>query len=184
MKEVLICARAGQGAITTASLLGESGFRIGKYALSFPHFGAARMGAPMNAFVRLDDKPIRLRSQIYEPDYLLVIDPTLLTATDVLKKLKEETIILINKREGTPLPEVKKGKVFSIPADEISKRIIGKPFANTVLLGAFSAATREIELDALCEAIGDRFKGEIAEKNKEMAKEGYRYIKKSEVSSQ
>lgn len=176
MKEILICARAGQGAITTASLLGEAAFRRGKYALSFPHFGAARMGAPMNAFVRLDSKPIRLRSQIEHPDYILVIDPTLLIATDVLKKLKEETLILVNKREAFPLPKVEKGRLSSIPADEISQRIIGKPFANTVLLGAFAAATKEIELNVLCEVIEDRFKGEVAEKNKEMAKEGYNYV--------
>ena len=78
MREIKIYARAGQGAITTATILGQALFQKGKYAYAFPHFGAARMGAPMNAFVRVDDKPIRLRSQIYEPDYVMIVDSTLM----------------------------------------------------------------------------------------------------------
>ena len=78
MKEIRIHARAGQGAITTAALLGEAYFKEGKYPYAFPSFGAARMGAPMNAFVRVDSKPVRLRSQIYEPDYLIIADATLM----------------------------------------------------------------------------------------------------------
>ena len=88
MKEVKIYARAGQGAITTATILGEALFHQDMYAYAFPHFGAARMGAPMNAFIRFDDKPVRLRSQIYNPDYVIVIDPTLINSQKCFANLK------------------------------------------------------------------------------------------------
>ncbi|UCC60506.1 MAG: 2-oxoacid:acceptor oxidoreductase family protein, partial [Dehalococcoidia bacterium] len=87
MKEIRVHARAGQGAITTATILANAAFEDNKYALTFPPFGAARMGAPMNAFVRIGDAPIRVRSQIYTPDYVLVQDPTLLRGYDVVAGL-------------------------------------------------------------------------------------------------
>ncbi len=88
MKEIRIHARAGQGAITTAALLGYVYFLKGMYPYAFPHFGAARMGAPMNAFVRVDNKPVRLRSQIYEPDYVIIVDSTLMRGFNCFSGLK------------------------------------------------------------------------------------------------
>src|SRR5512137_2871015 len=107
MKEIRIHARAGQGAITTASILGYAYFLKGMYPYAFPHFGAARMGAPMNAFVRVDTKPVRLRSQIYEPDYVIIVDPTLLSGFNCFSGLKEKGIVIINAKEDTALPKVK-----------------------------------------------------------------------------
>lgn len=178
MKEIRIHARAGQGAITTAALLGYVYFLEGIYAYSFPHFGAARMGAPMNAFVRVDTKPVRLRSQIYKPDYVIVVDVTLLRGFNCFSGLKEDGIAVINERAGIEAPRVKaKQKVFIIPANDIALKNIGRPLGNTALLGAYAAATGEINLDNLIEAISKRFSGKAQEGNIQAAKQGYEYVR-------
>ena len=94
MKEIRVHARAGQGAITTATIMANAAFEDGKHALTFPTFGAARMGAPMNAFVRIGDEPIRVRSQIYYPDYVLVQDPTLMKGENVVAGLKSDGLMI------------------------------------------------------------------------------------------
>ena len=145
MKEIRIHARAGQGAITTAYLLGYAYFLKGMYPYAFPNFGAARMGAPMNAFVRVDSKPVRLRSQIYEPDYVIIVDATLMRGFNCFSGLKEDGVAIINGKEDLEIPKVKAGqKVFLVPANEIALKTIGRPLANTALIGAFAAATGEL----------------------------------------
>jgi pyruvate ferredoxin oxidoreductase gamma subunit len=163
MKEIRIHARAGQGAITTASLLGNAYFLKGMFPYAFPSFGAARMGAPMNAFVRVDSKPVRLRSQIYDPDYLLIVDHTIMRGFNCFSGLKEDGIAIINGKEGSvALPKVKaKQKVFIVPANDIALKYIGKPLGNTAMLGAFCAATKELNLDDLNAAIKQRFNVKI-----------------------
>lgn len=180
MKEIRIHARAGQGAITTAALLGDAYFLKGMFPFAFPHFGAARMGAPMNAFVRVDSKPIRLRSQIYEPDYVIIVDATLMRGFNCFSGLKENGIAIINKKERIDLPKVNaRQKVFLVPANEIAMKTIGRPLGNTALLGAFSAATGELDLDFLVEAIKKRFTAKIQEANIQAARLGFEYIKKT-----
>lgn len=179
MKEIRIHARAGQGAITTAALLGYAYFLKGAYPYAFPHFGAARMGAPMNAFVRVDTKPVRLRSQIYEPDYVLVMDATLMRGFNCFSGLKENGAAIINEKEGVSVPKVKtKQKIFVVPATDIAIKAIGRPLGNTALIGAFAAATGELGLDTLLEVIEKRFSGKAREGNIEAVKQGYNYIKK------
>jgi len=178
MKEIRIHARAGQGAITTAALLGYAYFLKGMFPYAFPHFGAARMGAPMNAFVRVDSKPVRLRSQIYEPDYVIVMDATLLRGFNCFSGLKEDGIAIVNEREGLEIPKVKaRQKVYVVPANEIALKTIGRPLVNTALLGAYAAATSEISLDNLVEAIKKRFSGKAQEDNLQAAKLGFEFIK-------
>jgi len=178
MKEIRIHARAGQGAITTANILGQAYFLKGAYPFVFPHFGAARMGAPMNAFVRVDEKPVRLRSQIYEPDFIIIVDATLTRGFNCFSGLQEKGIAIINKREGVEIPKVKPTqKALEVPANDIALKAIGKPLGNTALLGAYVAATGDIELDNLIEAIKRRFPGKIQEGNIEAAKQGFAYIK-------
>lgn len=173
MKEIRIHARAGQGAITTAMLLGESVFTGGRYALAFPHFGAARMGAPMNAFVRIDEAPIRIRSQVYEPDYLIVVDATLMKGFNVFRGLKKGGIAIINRRDDVEVPEVKGVKIVQVPANDIAQKFLGRPLGNTALLGAFAAVSGEIELEDLQKAIMKKFAGKIGDKNIEAAKAGF-----------
>ncbi len=184
MKEIRIHARAGQGAITTASILGFAYFLKGKYPYAFPHFGAARMGAPMNAFVRIDDKPVRLRSQVYNPDYLIIVDPTLMRGFDCYVGFKEDGIAVINEREGVEIPKPKgKQKIYIVPGNKISTEIMGRGLlGNTVLLGAYAAATGELGLDDLIKAIGKRFadKGQkIVDMNAEAIKRGYQFVKEA-----
>jgi len=178
MKEIRIHARAGQGAITTAALLGYAYFLKGMYPYAFPSFGAARMGAPMNAFVRVDTKPVRLRSQIYEPDYVLVMDATLMRGFNCFSGLRENGIAIINQKEEAEIPKVKaKQKIFVVAATEIALKTIGRPLGNTALIGAFAAATGELDLDTLLEVIKKRFSGPALEGNIQAVKEGYEYIK-------
>ena len=167
MKEVRIHARAGQGAITTAMLLASAAFEEGKEALAFPTFGAERMGAPMNAFVRLADKPIRDRSQVKTPDYVLVLDPTLLRDYDVFAGLKKGGLAVINSSLTMEELGVKtKANVITVPAGKIAEEVLGRADrANTALLGAFSGATGEVSLQALTRAVESRFPQAVAEKN-------------------
>jgi len=176
-KEIRIHARAGQGAITTAALLGEALFEEGKFAYAFPHFGAARMGAPMNAFVRVSETPVRLRSQVYEPDCLIVVDATLLRGFDVFKGFKRKGIALINTQEEVALPQLKKDQhAFLVAANKIAQEVLGRPLGNTALLGAFCAASGLVKLESLNTAINKRFSGKVAEQNIEAAKRGYEFI--------
>lgn len=180
MKEIRIHARAGQGAITVANLLGAAAVAEGKYALTFPHFGAARMGAPMNAFVRVSEQPVRMRSQIYEPDYVIVVDPTLIGTYDVFSGLRPEGVAVVNRRdcEGLELPEG--ARAVCVPATEIANEVIGRPFANTTLLGAFAAASGLVSLEAVQQVIQERFEARLAETNAEAARRGYEFVKKGQ----
>lgn len=179
MKEILIFARAGQGAITSAIILATAAVEEGKHAFAFPHFGSERMGAPLNAYVRLDDKPIRTRSQIREPDYVLVQDPTLLAGFDVAAGLKPGGVVVIN----SPHPahalglRVERGRVVTVPASHIAQEVLGRADrANTPLLGAFAAATGEVGMEALKTAVRRRFPGRAGEDNTVALQRGYDFI--------
>jgi pyruvate ferredoxin oxidoreductase gamma subunit len=173
MKEVIIFARAGQGAITTAQVLGSAIVKSGLYAYAFPHFGAARMGAPMNAFLRYDVKPIRLRTRIKLADFSIVVDETLFSEQNPADFLKPKGICLINSQKQFQSSNDK--KIISIPANKISQEITGKIFANTVLLGAICKVCEDFKIDLLYEAIKERFKGEAQKINLELAKAGYEF---------
>lgn len=178
MKEIRIHARAGQGAITTATLLGYVYFLKGSYPYAFPHFGAARMGAPMNAFVRVDQKPVRLRSQIYDPDVVLIVDPTLMRGYNCFSGLKEKGTAIINGKEGLDLPKLKVGqKAVVVPANDIALKTIGRPLGNTALLGAFAAATGDFTLEDLTAALSKRFQGKMQEANIQAATQGFEFVK-------
>jgi pyruvate ferredoxin oxidoreductase gamma subunit len=169
MKEIRIHARAGQGAITTARILAMAAFEQGKYALAFPHFGAERMGAPMNAFVRLDSQKVYLRSRVHTPDYILVVDPSLAIAEEfgVFQGLKPTGAAILNHAGGPePFAARTDAAIWTVPASEIALELLGQDRANMPLLGAFAAVTREIELPALEKAIVQNFgEGRIADKN-------------------
>jgi pyruvate ferredoxin oxidoreductase gamma subunit len=171
MKEVTVYARAGQGAITTAVILGNAYFKQDKFAYAFPHFGAARMGAPMNAFIRVDDKPIRARFRVYEPDYALVIDSTLIKSQDIFAGVKESGLVIINSEKD--YSSDRDLKIVSVPANNIALDIIGKPLGNTAILGAYAALSGELNIDNIKSSISERFQGEIGQKNAEAAQKGY-----------
>ena len=132
--------RGGQGAKTASLLLADAAFNTGKYIQGFPEYGPERMGAPITAYNRISDERINIHSNIYEPDYVVVVDESLISAIDVTSGLKESGAIIVN-TEKTP-DEVKKylkgyrGKVCTINARKISEETIGKNFPNTPMLGA------------------------------------------------
>jgi len=179
MKEIRIHARAGQGAITTAMLLASAAFEEGKEALAFPTFGAERMGAPMNAFVRLAQEPIRDRSQIRKPDYVLVLDPTLLRGFDVFAGLKDGGLAIINSPLTLKELGIKtKVRVLTVPAGRIAEEVLGRADrANTALLGAFAAATGEVSTKALTRVVKATFPGPVGEKNVKAMELAYTFVK-------
>ena len=132
--------RGGQGAKTASLLLADAAFNTGKYIQGFPEYGPERMGAPITAYNRISDAPITIHSNIYEPDYVVVVDDTLLESVDVTAGLKEEGAIVINTTKNYDyLKNVLngyKGKVYTIDARAISMEALGKYFPNTPMLAA------------------------------------------------
>ncbi len=130
--------RGGQGAKTAALLLADVAFSVGKYVQGFPEYGPERMGAPITAYDRISDKEIRVHSNIYEPDYVVVVDETLLHSIDVTGGLKADGAILINTPKSAdeirPLLRGYKGKVYTLDARRISEEALGKYFPNMPLL--------------------------------------------------
>ena len=132
--------RGGQGAKTASLLLADAAFNTGKYIQGFPEYGPERMGAPITAYNRISDAPITIHSNIYEPDYVVVVDDTLLESVDVTAGLKEEGAIVINTTKNYDyLKNVLNGyngKVYTIDARAISMEALGKYFPNTPMLAA------------------------------------------------
>jgi len=166
MKEIRIHGRGGQGSVTAAELLAVAAFEDGKYSQAFPAFGVERRGAPVMSFVRLDDKPIRLRSQIYEPDYVIVQDATLVDVVDVARGTKPEGFILINTEKS---PEhfkmVTEASIKTLDATKLAMDFIGKPIVNTTLIGAFAGVSGLIRPESIKNAVMERFPGKVGEKN-------------------
>jgi len=140
MVEIRWHGRGGQGAKTASLLLADAAFNTGKYVQGFPEYGPERMGAPITAYNRISDERCSIHSNIYDPDYVVVVDATLLTAVDVTGGLKKEGAILINSskspEELKPLLEGYEGKVYTIDAGKISEEELGRNFPNTPMLGA------------------------------------------------
>ncbi|ETA68021.1 pyruvate ferredoxin oxidoreductase subunit gamma [Methanolobus sp. WCC1] len=180
MKEIRIHGRGGQGSVTAAELLAVAAFADGKFSQAFPAFGVERRGAPVQAFTRINNEPIRLRSQIYEPDYVIVQDPTLLEVVDVASGLKEDGILIINSDfDADKFDLDTKAKIMTVNATKIALDIIGRPIVNTVLLGAFAGATGEIEPESIMEAVKERFPGKVGDRNAEAIQEAYTMMKEA-----
>ena len=174
MKEIRIHGRGGQGSVTAAELLAVAAFADGKFSQAFPAFGVERRGAPVQAFTRISDSTIRLRSQIYEPDYVIVQDPTLLEVVDVASGAKDDGIIIINSEFGPETFKLDtKATIMTVDATRIALDIIGRPIVNTVLLGAFAGATSEINPKSIQDAVKERFPGKVGEKNAEAIQKAY-----------
>lgn len=160
--------RGGQGAKTAALLLAEVAFKTGKNAQGFPEYGPERMGAPITAYDRISNSPIRVHSNIYTPQYVVVVDETLLEIVDVTKGLKEDGAILINtarsKEEIIPLLKDYKGKVYTVDARQIAMDTLGKNFPNTPMLAAIVKVTGVIDDDIFLNEMEISFKHKFAKK--------------------
>jgi pyruvate ferredoxin oxidoreductase gamma subunit len=177
MKELRIHGRGGQGSVTAAELIATAAFEGGVFAQAFPMFGVERRGAPVQAFVRFADKKIRLRSQIYEPDYIIVQDSTLIRDVNVFAGMKKGGIAIVNTNAPGGWTPPEGVKVITVDATGIALEVLGVPITNTSLMGAFAAASGEITMEAMEHAIRDRFKEEIAVKNIEAARRAYNLVK-------
>jgi len=184
MLQVRFHGRGGQGVVTAAEMLSIAAFEQGRHAMAFPSFGSERTGAPVVAFCRIDDREIRLREPILEPDVLIIQDPTLLHQVDVFQGLKPDGYVLINSTRsfdelgvGDIVKKFRHERLTNVPATEIAIKHLGRPVANAVLLGGFAALSGLITLDAVSHAIRDKFSGKVADGNVAAAAEAYEYIK-------
>jgi len=180
MFQVRIHGRGGQGVVTGAEMLSIAAFLGGRHAQAFPSFGSERTGAPVVAFCRMDDKEIRLREPIMEPDALIIQDPTLLLQVDVLSGLKKDGYILINTTRtfaelglGEFVSNFKLDHLLTVPATELAMKHVRRPVPNVPLLGAFAALSGLITLDAVQAAIRQKFRGAVAQGNSDAAREAY-----------
>ena len=177
MKEIRIHGRGGQGAVLAARMLASAFVAEGKYVASFPMYGFERRGAPVVAFTRVDDKPIREKTQIYNPDGLIVIDPGLLTLPTLFTGVKPGAAFILNspqKLAAQPHENIKIGG--AVNATGIAVQEIGRDIPNTCLLGAFAAATGWLRLDSILACLPDYLSGDILQRNLKSAERGYKEV--------
>jgi 2-oxoacid:acceptor oxidoreductase gamma subunit (pyruvate/2-ketoisovalerate family) len=180
--EVRWHGRGGQGAWTASELLARAAISEGKHIQSFPEFGPERMGAPVTAFTRISTEPIRLHCAVYNPDVVAVLDPTLLKSVNVADGLSEEGGDIIVNTKDAP-PEIRKqlgsgkGKLWTVPATEISIKILNMPITNTAMLGAVARVTGIVSLQTVEKMVKGRFRPDVAEKNFAVVKEAYEEVK-------
>ena len=183
--EVRWHGRGGQGAKTAAYLLAEAAMHAGKVIQAFPEFGPERRGAPIRAFTRISDEPIRIRSHVYSPDVVIVLDPSLFEWEDLLSGTNDEAVILIN----TPLSPaeareefgIEGRKVFTVDATAISFEELKRNLPNIPLMGAFAKATGLVPIEAMEEEIRSHFERrygpEVAEANVKALRRGYEEVR-------
>ena len=165
MIEIRIHGRGGQGAVTSAEMLALAAIGIGKYAQAFPSFGPERRGAPVQAFVRVSDKQIRVRGEIREPDVVVVLDPGLLNIMAVTSGLREKGIVVVNTK--TPAADLKtkfkwKWPVATVDASAIAMETIGVNIVNTTMIGAILKACDVVAIESLEGPLKHRFGGKAS----------------------
>ena len=178
MKEIRFHGRGGQGAVIASRILALAAFKEGLDAQSFPFFGVERRGAPVTAFTRIDTKKIRIKTLIYKPDYIIVLDPTLLGTIDVTSGLKQDGLILINSRRSPSWFRFGPAKrVFTVDAEGIALRYgLGTstaPIVNTTILGAFARISGEVKISSVVDSIKEYVPVKLKE-NISAAKEAYK----------
>ena len=189
MFEVRFHGRGGEGVMTGAELLSVAAFLDGKYAQAFPSYGAERAGAPVVAFCRIDDKDIRQREPINEPDALVVQDPTLFKSLHIAQGLKGDGYLIVNSARALAdihlddlAAQLPAGHALATPATEIAIQHIRRPAPTTALIGAFAAEVGIVSLDSVCEAIRLAFAGDIGAAHVEAAKAAHDLVKSRAAS--
>ncbi len=183
--DIEICwhGRGGQGVVTANEILAETAILAGKYVKAFPEFGPERMGAPIRAFTRISENPIRIHSQVYEPDIVIIMDGTLVGKVDVTRGAKKDTIVVAN-YAGSP-KELQDAlmtdiECHTLDAQRIAIEEIGKPMVNTVMLGALIKCAPLVGYDHLEDQITSKFTGKLPEKvilkNLSALKRGYQEV--------
>lgn len=185
MFQIRIHGRGGQGVVTGAEMLSIAAFEQGRHAQAFPSFGSERTGAPVVAFCRIAEREVRLREPVMAPDALIIQDPTLLHQVDVFQGLKPEGYVLINSARsfdelgvGDFVRRFRRERLANVPAGEIAKTHLGRPLPNAALLGGFAAISGLITLQAVGQAIRDKFAGRVADANIAAAAEAFDYVQR------
>ena len=179
MLEIRWHGRGGQGAVTSVEILALAAIGEGKYAQGFPSFGPERRGAPVAAFNRIDDKKIKVRSAVYTPDVVVVLDSSLVGLVNVTEGLKPDGTLVVNTAK---LPEELKeelnfkGRVATVDASKIAREELGVPITNTTMLGALIKVIGNVTLDSVAVPLEHRF-GRIAQKNLAALKRAYEDVK-------
>jgi len=173
IKEIRIHGRGGQGGVTLAEIIARAAYKEGKWVQAFPYFGAERRGAPVKAFARISDEPILIRSQIYNPDYVIVLDESLLDVANVTEGLKENGIIIINTTLRPEEIDLGDYRIATVDATgialELNLLVAGLPVVNTAMAGAFAKATGEIKIESVVKTIKEEWRGAAGEKNAKAA---------------
>jgi 2-oxoacid:acceptor oxidoreductase gamma subunit (pyruvate/2-ketoisovalerate family) len=177
MIEIRFHGRGGQGAVTAANILAEAAFREGNDVQAFPYFGVERRGAPVTAFTKIDKKPIRVKSQIYEPDFVVVLAPQLVQSIDVAEGLKDGGCVVINSdKPPESFKEFVKGKIATVDARNIAiKNGLGTktaPIVNTAILGGLVKASEIVSIESVVASIMERSPAK-KEQNAQAAKDAY-----------
>lgn len=180
MIEIRFHGRGGQGAVTLAELMARTAIGSGKYAQAFPSFGPERRGAPVTAFLRISDEPIRLREKVYTPNVVVVLDPTVMSVTKVNAGLVDDGVLIIN--TAHPVADLRKQygftqKIATIDALTIALEVLKVPITNTVMMGALSKVCNVATPDDVREPLMDRFGPALAPKNQEAFERAYANIK-------
>ena len=183
MFEIRIHGRGGQGAVTAAELLSISAFDEGRHAQAFPSFGSERTGAPVAAFCRIDDRPIRSREPVARPDAVIVVDPTLVHQVAVFNGVCGEAFVLINSARdlaGLGLSELltrlRPDRCRTVPATDLARSHLRRPLPNAALLGAFAALTGVVSLVSVTAAIRERFPGAVGAGNAAAAEAAHEIV--------
>jgi pyruvate ferredoxin oxidoreductase gamma subunit len=180
MFQLRIHGRGGQGVVTAAEMMSVAAFLEGRHAQAFPSFGSERTGAPVVSYCRMDDKEIRLREPILDPDAVIIQDVTLLFSVDVFQGLKEDGYILINSHKSFEdlgiaeyVAKFPKGHVKSVSATELAMKHVGRPVPNAALLGGFAAISGQLRFESVESAIREKFPGAVGEGNVAAAREAF-----------
>jgi 2-oxoacid:acceptor oxidoreductase gamma subunit (pyruvate/2-ketoisovalerate family) len=177
VKEIRIHGRGGQGAVTAARMIASAFVLEGKYVASFPMYGFERRGAPVAAFTRVDEKPIREKTQVYTPDCMMVIDPTLMKIAGLFSGLKAEGILIVNSPSFNSQVDKNIKVAGVIDATKIAVEEIGRDIPNTCLCGAFAAVTKWVSIESILKAIADYQSGDMLKRNIRSAERGYSEVK-------
>lgn len=175
--EVRWHGRGGQGIVTVSRMLAYAALLDGKYVQAFPEFGPERRGAPVTGYTRISDEPIKIHSQIYNPDIVVIVDPTLIGKNDQTKGLiPDGTIVAHTEHSPNELKKelnVDNAKVYTVNAMRIALDILGRPIYNTAMLGALIKAAPIVKMESLNKVILERFQGAVGEKNVAIIKKAY-----------
>lgn len=180
--EIIFHGRGGQGAVTAANLLVEAALKDGNSGVqAFPFFGAERRGAPVRAFARISEEEIHLRSEIYNPDFVIVLDESIMGLVEVLKGIKKDCTILINSREHpSDFGFSKNYKVATVDATGIAIKhdilVGGIPVVNTPILGAVPKILDRVTLESIQDVIKKKWKGELSDKNVSATNDAFKEV--------